>query len=62
MCAKRKRMDTIYESIARSANRQSHDLDWKEINVLIQGLGDSLHSGVGNEVPDDEILEDEITY
>ena len=61
MCAKRKRMESIYESAARSANRQSHDLDWREIKALIQSIGDDMRNGIGNEVLDDDIWDDDFT-
>ena len=61
MCAKRKRMESTYESVARSVNRQSHDLDWRKIKALIQSIGDDMRNGIGNEVLDDDILDDDFT-
>lgn len=61
MCAKRKRMESTYESVARSVNRQSHDLGWKEIEIMIKTIGDDMKRGIGNEVPDDEIWDDDFT-
>lgn len=61
MCAKRKRMESTYESVARSVNRQSHDLGWKEIEIMIKTIGDDMKRGIGNEVPDDEVWDDDIT-
>lgn len=61
MCAKRKRMESTYESVARSVNRQSHDLGWKEIEIMIKTIGDDMKRGIGNEVPDDEVWDDNFT-
>lgn len=42
------------QTIEKARNRMYTDKGWREVEILIKGLGDGLRGNLGNEIADDD--------
>ena len=56
-----RRFDKLFENARRETERQNRAFDtgWREVSVLIDSLGDTLRSDAGNEITDDDLLDND---
>ena len=56
-----RRFDRLFDDARKDMERQNRAFDtcWREVSVLIDSLGDTLRSDAGNEITDDDLLDND---